>query len=42
MDDENEPEVGIGGALVFLIAIGIVAIAVVLGLFPLFAGMAAR
>ena len=42
MDDENEPEVGIDGALVYLVLVGVIALLVVLAIGPVFAGIVAR
>ena len=41
-DDENEPEVGIDGALVYLVAIGVIALLVVLAIGPVLAGIVAK
>ena len=43
IDDPNdEPEVGIDGALVYLIAIGVIDLLVVLAIGPVFAGIVAK
>ena len=42
MDDENEPEVGIDGALVYVALIGVIALLVVLAIGPVLAGIVVR
>ena len=41
-DPNDEPEVGIDGALVYLVLVGVIALLVVLAIGPVFAGIVAK